>query len=88
LFFQEHLRLESMWPVPGTHYQQTANHWLRNQDARESEIRQILREVYGGDLGSLWFQRWRMFWMACAELFGYDQGREWLVMHYRFARNS
>ena len=33
-----------------------------------------------------WFQRWRMFWMACAELFGYDNGNEWMVAHYRFKR--
>ena len=47
---------------------------------------EILIEAYGADAAPLWFQRWRMFWMACAELFGYDGGREWFVAHYRFAR--
>ncbi len=88
LWFQRHLRIESMWRVPGTHYELTANHWLRNQDARKPEVLAVLRDVYGPKLAPLWFQRWRMFWMACAELFGYDQGREWLVAHYRFVRES
>jgi len=44
-----------------------------------------LDEAYG-DNARLWFQRWRMFWMACAELFGYADGQEWLVTHYRFVR--
>jgi cyclopropane-fatty-acyl-phospholipid synthase len=86
LWLQQDLRLESLWPVEGTHYQRTANHWLANQDARKVAILPILAEVYGPELAPLWFQRWRMFWMACAELFGYDRGREWFVMHYRFVR--
>jgi cyclopropane-fatty-acyl-phospholipid synthase len=71
--------------VDGTHYQRTANHWLERQDARAGEILPILREAYG-PAAALWSQRWRMFWMACAELFGYDQGREWMVAHYRFGK--
>ena len=84
-WFQQHLRIEERWLVDGTHYEKTANHWLQNQDARRDTVMPILREAYG-DLAPLWFQRWRMFWMACAELFGYADGREWLVAHYRFAR--
>ena len=38
------------------------------------------------DGAALWHQRWRMFWMACAELFGYQQGQQWLVAHYLFNR--
>jgi cyclopropane-fatty-acyl-phospholipid synthase len=45
-----------------------------------------LIEAYGTKAAPLWFQRWRMFWMACAEMFGYDRGQEWLVAHYRFVR--
>ncbi len=88
LWFQRHLKLESRWCIPGTHYELTANHWLRNQDARKHEVLEVLGKVYGPRLASLWFQRWRMFWMACAELFGYDEGREWFVAHYRFVRES
>ncbi len=85
LWFQRDLRIERRWQVDGTHYEKTANHWLRNQDARRDEVMSVLREAYG-DGASLWFQRWRMFWMACAELFGHADGREWHVAHYRFVR--
>ena len=87
LWFQDTLRIEDRWLVDGTHYQRTANHWLANQDAQEAEVLAILRQAYG-DAAPLWFQRWRMFWMACAELFGYDRGREWMVAHYRFAKEA
>ena len=85
LWFQDALRIEDRWLVDGTHYERTANHWLENQDARHDEVMAILRQAYG-DAAKLWFQRWRMFWMACAELFGYDHGREWMVAHYRFSK--
>ena len=87
LWFQDALRIEDRWLVDGTHYERTANHWLANQDARHDEVMAILREAYG-DAAKLWFQRWRMFWMACAELFGYDHGREWMVAHYRFTKEA
>ena len=67
------------------HYECTANHWLQNQDANREEVLRVLRTVHG-DEAPRWHQRWRMFWMACAELFGYAGGEEWLVGHYRFSR--
>jgi cyclopropane-fatty-acyl-phospholipid synthase len=86
LWFQRDLKIEEQWRVNGKHYEQTANHWLQNQDARRDEVLKILAGAYGGDRALLWHQRWRMFWMACAELFGYRDGTEWLVGHYRFAK--
>ncbi|MFZ5638888.1 MAG: SAM-dependent methyltransferase [Pseudomonadota bacterium] len=85
LWFQRDLRIEQRWHVDGTHYEKTSNHWLRNQDENREAVMAVLRDAYG-ELAPLWFQRWRMFWMACAELFGYANGREWLVAHYRFVR--
>ncbi len=86
LWFQRALQIEQRWYVDGTHYQRTANHWLANQDARKDQVMAKLIEAYGGKAARLWFQRWRMFWMSCAELFGYADGQEWLVAHYRFVR--
>jgi cyclopropane-fatty-acyl-phospholipid synthase len=86
LWFQDTLRIDERWLLDGTHYQRTADHWLERQDARAEEVMAILREAYGS-AAPLWFQRWRMFWMACAELFGYQNGQQWLVAHYLFARD-
>ena len=83
---QTHLPLEQRWLLPGTHYQRTADHWLANQDGHRDEVLAVLREAYGDADARRWHQRWRMFWMACAELFGYDEGREWQVAHYLFAK--
>jgi cyclopropane-fatty-acyl-phospholipid synthase len=87
LWFQKDLAVEQRWRVSGTHYGRTANHWLANQDRHASAVRALFSEVYGPAQAALWIQRWRMFWMACAETFSYDDGRQWIVGHYRFARS-
>lgn len=74
--------------VRRTHYQRTAEHWLQNQDRRRAAVLAELASAYGEHNATLWLQRWRMFWMACAETFGYARRQEWLVGHYRFTRNS
>jgi cyclopropane-fatty-acyl-phospholipid synthase len=84
---QRHLPLVQRWLLPGTHYQRTANHWLARQDHNRDEVMAVLREAYGAD-AARWHQRWRIFWMACAELFGYRGGEEWLVAHYLFGRDA
>jgi len=85
LWFQRDLEIEQQWRLSGTHYEKTANAWLANQDAHRDEVLDVLRAVYG-DAAQIWAQRWRMFWMACAELFGFRGGNEWLVGHYRFVK--
>ena len=72
----------------GKHYERTANAWLKNMDARRDRILPILAQTYGAESAERWFQRWRIFFMACAELFGFDNGREWYVSHYLFARSE
>jgi cyclopropane-fatty-acyl-phospholipid synthase len=86
-FFQRDLVLRQRWLVDGTHYQRTANHWLEAQDRARDTLMPVLRDAYG-DAAGLWFQRWRMFFMACAELFGADDGDEWMVAHYDFRRTA
>lgn len=85
--FDEHLKLEERWQIPGTHYERTANAWLNKLDSRRDEVTRVLANTYGSPaLGKLWTQRWRIFFMACAELFGYGGGSEWMVGHYRFRK--
>ena len=88
LFFPENLRIVDRWRWNGRHYEKTSNAWLENMDARRSEVIPILRETYGDDSAAKWWMRWRMFFMACAELFGYREGGEWYVGHYLFERNG
>jgi cyclopropane-fatty-acyl-phospholipid synthase len=82
LYFQKDLVLEAHWRVNGKHYQKTAEAWLKNLEAHRKEIIPMLEGVYGFGNASLWFQRWRIFFMACVELWGYENGEEWLVSHY------
>nr|ACT36392.1 hypothetical protein [uncultured bacterium L11E10] len=86
LKFQDRLTIEERWLLPGTHYEKTANAWLENHDASHDQVMGLMRQTYGVADASRWYQRWRMFWMACAELFGYANGNEWMVAHYRFKR--
>jgi cyclopropane-fatty-acyl-phospholipid synthase len=86
LYFQEKLKLTNRWRWDGTHYEKTANAWLANMDKHESSIMPILAETYGADEVQKWRNRWRIFYMACAELFGYKNGQEWWVSHYQFER--
>ena len=81
--FQRDLRLTDEWHLSGTHYAKTAEAWYGNLMAAREPIRALLAEAYGGQAARR-FQRWRVFFLACAELFGYRGGREWLVAHYRF----
>jgi cyclopropane-fatty-acyl-phospholipid synthase len=86
--FQSHLRLSRQWRWDGRHYEKTANAWLSNMDDNEAVINGILADCYGPANVVLWRQRWRIFFMACAELFGYQGGQEWWVSHYLFEKNA
>jgi cyclopropane-fatty-acyl-phospholipid synthase len=84
--FQQHLTVEKHWRVNGRHYRKTADAWLANMDARRRQILPILSDVYGADRFELWFQRWRIFFMACSELWGHADGEAWIVSHYRLKK--
>jgi cyclopropane-fatty-acyl-phospholipid synthase len=86
LYFQNDLRLADHWRVNGTHYQKTAEAWLANMDRERSQVMPVLAATYGEGEARRWWVYWRVFFMSCAELFGYRSGREWLVSHYLFRR--
>ena len=86
LQFQKHLKIAKQWRWDGTHYEKTANAWLENMDNSRDKITPILASCYGTDNVQVWRQRWRIFFMACAELFGFNNGQEWWVSHYLFEK--
>ena len=88
LHFQDHLKIDEQWRWSGTHYEKTANAWLENTDQQKEAVLDIFANTYGADDAHRWWMRWRMFFMACAELFGHDNGQEWYVSHYRFAKKG
>ena len=83
LYFQKDLLLEQHWVLSGVHYQRTADAWLQMMDSQKGEILQTFRETYGKD-ADVWFQRWRMFFLATSEVWGFRGGNEWLISHYLF----
>ena len=86
--FDRHLSVIRQWTWNGGHYQRTAEAWLANLDARRDEVLQILKSTYGDAAAGRWLQRWRVFFLAVAELFGYGNGEEWHVSQYLLQRSS
>ena len=86
LYFQRDLRVTGHWRVAGTHYQQTSEAWLANMDRERERVLPVLEATYGAAQARRWWVYWRVFFMSCAELFGYRGGSEWIVSHYLFER--
>ncbi len=86
LYFQEDLKIARHWQVSGTHYQRTSEAWLAAMDANDAEVRPILAATYGEENVAKWRAYWRVFYMSCAELWGFRGGNEWIVSHYLFVK--
>jgi cyclopropane-fatty-acyl-phospholipid synthase len=76
--FDRDLALDAHWRVSGLHYARTAEAWLERLDANRAEVERVV--------GRRQAANWRVFFLACAELWGYRGGTEWLVSHYRFTK--
>lgn len=89
LRFQDDLKLEGHWRVNGVNYSRTLEAWLQEHDRRRKEIMPIFEQVYGSaKAAKVWFNRWRLFYLACSELFAFKGGNEWQVSHYRFSNRG
>ncbi|MBU6327267.1 MAG: cyclopropane-fatty-acyl-phospholipid synthase family protein [Verrucomicrobia bacterium] len=86
LYFQNDLKIVGHWQVSGTHYQKTSEAWLARMDAARDELLPLIAETYGTENQTRWWVYWRVFFMACAELWGYRKGNEWIVSHYFFRK--
>jgi cyclopropane-fatty-acyl-phospholipid synthase len=85
LTFPQPLALVERWFWNGRHYEKTSNAWLAKMDAQAKTLMPLFEKTYQAE-ANRWFMRWRIFFMACAELFGYAGGEEWLVAHYLFEK--
>jgi cyclopropane-fatty-acyl-phospholipid synthase len=88
LYFCRDFCVQQHWRVDGTHYERTANAWLASLDAawRRGTLAPVLQQAYGVGQERTWYVNWRLFFLACAELWGYQNGQEWIVSHYLFQR--
>ena len=84
LKFQDSLCFKNRWDWSGVEYQKTAEAWLDKLDAARDEVFAIFSDTYGPADAKMWINRWRIFFMACAELFGMRGGDEWRVSHFLF----
>ncbi len=80
--FDQELTVCQKWIWDGTHYERTCNAWLDRLDTEKDQLLEILQANYGSREAKRWFQRWRLFVIACAELFGYQKGQQWMVGHF------
>jgi cyclopropane-fatty-acyl-phospholipid synthase len=83
-YFNDDLVVEQHWHVSGTHYAKTSEAWLSNMDRHRDDIMPLFETTYGKDAATKWWVYCRLFYMACAELWNYNNGNEWIVSHYLF----
>lgn len=81
---QDSLSLIEKWNVNGKHYQKTSEEWFLNMERNKDSIMKIMAKTYGEKDAKRWFNRWKIFFASCAELFGHNDGQEWFVGHYLF----
>ncbi|EMN02379.1 cyclopropane-fatty-acyl-phospholipid synthase [Leptospira noguchii str. 1993005606] len=86
LYFQKDFQIQNQWAINGTHYANTSETWLSRMYQNKTEIINIFMDVYGDKYALKWFVYWKVFFMACAELWKYKRGEEWIVSHYLFSK--
>lgn len=86
--FQRDLSIEKHWQLNGSHYQKTCAAWLANMDSKRAQIEPIFASTYGAQKVRKWWVYWRLFFLACEELFNFRQGEQWIVSHYLFRQTK
>ncbi|MDB4835017.1 cyclopropane-fatty-acyl-phospholipid synthase family protein [Cyclobacteriaceae bacterium] len=87
-YFNEDLLVKKHWTINGTHYEKTSNNWLARMDQNKERVMAIFKDTYGSSHATKWWVYWRLFFMSCAELWGYNKGEEWVVSHYLFEKSN
>lgn len=87
-YFNDDLRVEKHWHVSGIHYSKTSEAWLSKMDKHKQQILPLFEKTYGANQALKWWVYWRIFFMACAELWAFNNGEEWIVSHYLFSKTQ
>tara|TARA_B100001113_G_scaffold186542_1_gene152826 strand:+ start:4467 stop:5492 length:1026 start_codon:yes stop_codon:yes gene_type:complete len=82
------LKYKKSWMLPGTHYEKTSNAWLAKMDLNENRIMSLFQKNNSRSIAKRKFHFWRLFYIACAEIFGYEDGKEWIISHHLFKKSS
>ena len=82
------LNYQKSWMLSGTHYEKTSNAWLEKMDLNKRKILELFKKKNSNSMAKKKFHFWRLFFIACAEIFGYDGGSEWVVSHHLFKKSD
>jgi len=88
LYFQKDLLIEKHWNMNGVHYQKTLDAWLEKMDRNIDAVRDIFKVSYGDAEVVSQIANWRKFFMYCSEVFGYNDGNDWIVAHHLFRKRE
>jgi len=85
---KSNLEYQKSWMLSGEHYEKTSNAWLDKMDQNKKEILSLFERSNSSSIAKRKFHFWRLFYIACAEIFGYDNGNEWVVSHHLFKKSA
>jgi len=86
LYFQKDLLIEKHWNINGKHYSKTLDAWLEIMDQNKPVINKIFEAAYGHSEVDKQISNWRKFFMYCSEVFGCNNGNDWIVAHHLFRK--
>mgnify|MGYP001165414356 CR=1 FL=1 len=72
-------QIEKVWKVSGINYHKTLEFWYANLKANKNDILKI--DFYDDLKQEIHFNRWKVFIIACSELFKLNHGEEFIVGH-------
>jgi cyclopropane-fatty-acyl-phospholipid synthase len=73
--------VEQRHEISGVHYARTAEAWHSNLVANAQRVQDLFARDLGESEAKRRYERWRLFFLACAELFGFQSGTQWVVAH-------
>ena len=85
---QKKLKIVQSWEIEGIYYQKTLDSWLNNLEINKREISKQLSYELKPQNSKILTNRFRMFLLICSELFGFNSGKEWVVMNHLFEKEA